>query len=52
MADFIVAAVVVLIIGAATAYIVKEKKKGVQCIGCPSGSKCSGNCHCNDSLEK
>ena len=25
-------------------YIVKEKKSGVKCIGCPAGGNCSGNC--------
>jgi len=44
MADLIVIAIVVLIIGAAVAYIVKAKKSGVKCIGCPAGGTCSGNC--------
>ena len=33
-----------LILGGAAGYIYKAKKKGVKCIGCPQGSKCSGNC--------
>ena len=53
MADFIIASVIVLLIGAAIAYIVKEKKRGVRCIGCPNGGcsqnntasgGCGGNC--------
>lgn len=52
MADFVVVAIVILIVAAAVTYIVKEKKKGVKCIGCPSGTNCSGNCHCNDSFGK
>lgn len=44
MADIIVGGIVLLALGAAIAYIVKEKKKGVKCIGCPSGGNCA---HCN-----
>ena len=44
MADFVILAVVACIIGAVTFYIRKEKKAGVQCIGCPDAKTCSGNC--------
>lgn len=44
MANIIVIAVVLVMIGAAIAYIVKEKKKGVKCIGCPAAGSCSHNC--------
>lgn len=49
MADFIVVVVVLLIVGAAITYIVREKKRGVTCIGCPAAGKCgkSGGCHCD-----
>ncbi len=40
MADFIIALIVILIVGAAIAYIVKAKKSGAKCIGCPSGGSC------------
>jgi len=43
MTDFIVIAILVVIIGAAVAYIVRAKKRG-GCIGCPDSGKCSGNC--------
>ena len=42
MADFVVAGVLLIIIGAAIVYIRKEKKKGVQCIGCPASGSCAG----------
>ena len=44
MADVIVVAIVLAIVGVAVAYIVKQKKKGVRCIGCPNSSSCSGMC--------
>jgi len=40
MADLILAAIILIIIGAAIRYIVKAKKSGVKCIGCPASSSC------------
>lgn len=39
MADWIIAAVIFVIAAAAVGFIVKEKRRGVQCIGC-SASTC------------
>lgn len=50
MASIIVLVIVGIIVGAATLYIFKERKKGIKCIGCPEGcgGGCSGNCSgCN-----
>lgn len=45
LTDGIVIAVILLIVGGAVAYIIKAKKSGKKCIGCPdSGSCCSGGC--------
>lgn len=51
--DWIVVAVIALIVGGALAYIIKAKKSGKKCIGCPdSGSCCKaksdakGGCGC------
>ena len=41
MADLIVVAIVMLIVGAAVLYIRKEKKRGVRCVGCPAGGTCA-----------
>lgn len=40
MSNVIVVIILVIIIGAAVTYIVRAKKKGTKCIGCPA----SGNC--------
>jgi hypothetical protein len=42
--DIIIACAIVLIIGGAVAYIVKSKKSGKGCIGCPNSDSCQGNC--------
>ena len=41
---------IVLIVGAAVFYIVKEKKTGAKCIGCPGGATCSGSCGSCDGV--
>ena len=47
MIDILIIAIVVALAGASLGYIIRAKKRGAKCIGCPSGgncSKCSG-CH-------
>lgn len=57
MANLIVAVIVLLVIVAAIAYIVKEKKKGVRCIGCPAAGTCASHnceedtCSCHTDTE-
>lgn len=53
MENFIVIAVLAFVIGCAILYIVKAKKKGVKCVGCPYADTCSksadsGSCSCNN----
>lgn len=60
MTDAIIAVIVLVIIGAAVCYIVKAKKSGAKCIGCPSGGSCQKNgteagccCGCqSDTVKK
>ena len=40
MANFIIIAIILIVLGAAIFYIVKEKKKGTVCIGCPHAGTC------------
>ncbi len=39
--DFIVIGIVVLIVTLAIVYIVRQKKKGVKCVGCPMAKQCA-----------
>ncbi len=39
--NIIIIIVISAILGFAISYIVKAKKKGVKCIGCPDGASCS-----------
>ena len=48
MANIISVLVLVVIVGSAIFYIIKAKKKGVKCIGCPAG----GNCPSSKTLPK
>lgn len=50
MVDLMILAILVGIIGVSVAYIVREKKKGVHCIGCPSAGTCArrqAGCGCD-----
>lgn len=42
MINVIVVLILIVVIGSALTYIIREKKKG-NCIGCPDG--CQGGCH-------
>jgi hypothetical protein len=55
LTDIIVIAVIGLIVGAAVGYIVKAKRKGQTCIGCPYSSSCpsgKGGCGCAEKQDK
>ena len=47
MIDIIVIAIVVALSGAALGYVIKSKKRGAKCIGCPSGGCSSCSCGCS-----
>ncbi len=45
MENIIVIGILALIVGGIIFYLVREKKKGAKCIGCPHGKQCCGkNC--------
>lgn len=53
--DVILVAVIVVIAAAAVWFILKSKKSGKKCIGCPDSCACSGgNCNggCNGCKER
>lgn len=45
LVDYIIIALVVLILGGAGLYVYRSKKSEKKCIGCPQGGNCgAGNC--------
>lgn len=42
--DYVIIALVLLILGGAAWYVWRSKKEGAKCIGCPDSQHCSGNC--------
>lgn len=44
MENLIAAFILAVLIGSASAYLIKAKRKGVKCVGCPAGGSCS-KCH-------
>lgn len=51
MIDFIVGAIVVAVVGSALAYIIKSKKNGVKCVGCPYAKSCSSCSHTKEKVS-
>ena len=50
MTDIIAIAFIVVSVGLALFYIIRQKKKGAKCIGCPYANECSTNkkdCSCS-----
>ncbi|MBR2293873.1 MAG: FeoB-associated Cys-rich membrane protein [Clostridia bacterium] len=47
--DYIAIAAIVLIVGASVFYLVRAKKRGQKCVGCPYAKQCGG--HCNGGCE-
>ncbi len=45
MVDILIVAVVAAIVVGIVVYLVKAKKRGDGCIGCPHAKQCGGNCH-------
>ena len=43
--NIIIIAVVLLIVGAAAWYVIRAKRKGQKCIGCPYAKSCGGHCN-------
>lgn len=50
MADVIVGLIILTIVALSVCYIVRAKKKGQACIGCPNASKCGKHCHCGEGM--
>ncbi len=44
MANFVIIAVLLCIVGGIIAYLHRAKKRGETCIGCPYGRQCGGKC--------
>ena len=43
MTNIIVGLIILIIVGAAVAYLVRAKRKGVKCVGCPDSGCCSSS---------
>lgn len=51
MESLIVFLIIAVIIGSALAYIIKEKKKGVRCIGCSAAGTCARRGKCGSETD-
>ena len=49
--DYIAILAILLIVGGAVFYIVREKRRGAKCIGCPYAKECGGECGCTHTKD-
>ena len=52
MIDIILIAVILGIVAGIVIYLVRAKKRGQHCIGCPYAKQCGGKCACDHSKEQ
>ena len=52
MKEILLIAVLVLLAAAAVFYIIRAKRNGKACIGCPDGGTCGGQCKSCPSQKK
>jgi radical SAM protein with 4Fe4S-binding SPASM domain len=50
MKNVLIIAILILLTVLISAYLIREKKKGAACIGCPYSGGCSGGCHSLDDF--
>lgn len=50
MMDVVVILIILLMVGSALRYIIRAKKKGIKCIGCPMAGRC-GSGHDKDEPQ-
>ena len=50
--DYIALAVIVLAVGAAIFYMIRAKRHGAKCVGCPYAKQCGKNCGGNELKSK
>ena len=52
MVDIILILILAAVVGSASVYIYKAKKRGTKCIGCPAAGSCpSRSCGCGHSEQ-
>ena len=53
MTDIVIIGILLLVVGGAVFYIVKAKKNGAKCIGCPASGSCGKKkCGCDNGIKE
>ena len=47
MVNVLIFAIIAAIVGASGWYVVREKRRGKKCIGCPDSGSCPHSCNCS-----
>ena len=49
MENVIIIIALLIIVGGGVFYVIRAKKCGEKCIGCPYSKECKGGCHCGEN---
>lgn len=54
MQNIIIAAILIFLVACIIGYLIKAKKRGQTCIGCPYAKQCGSNCSgtCGNNINK
>lgn len=51
MENYIVIGILAAIVGASVWYLIRAKKRGEKCIGCPYAKACGSKCSCGENKK-
>lgn len=52
MKTILLAGIVIVLIGTIIFYLIRERKKGRKCVGCPYAKQCGSHGHCNGASSR
>lgn len=52
MKDIIIIIFIAIVVGSALLYLIRAKKRGEKCVGCPYAKQCGGSCHSTEKTEE
>ncbi len=50
--DIIAIFAIMVVVGGAVLYLIRAKRRGERCVGCPYSKTCGGSCSHGDNAEK
>lgn len=52
MKDIIIIIFITIVVGSALLYLIRSKRRGEKCVGCPYAKQCGGKCASDNHSEE